>query len=257
MLLESLFSQRSDAQERGTTVINQQIVNAPPAPKMYECPYCLGKVTAQASADGLQALTCPNCGGVLQESNAIAQPQQTAQSFSQPQGYMSAPDTGYDTVQPAGGRRRKSVLGRVIGLVLIICFIAAALKAANNRLSNITQYNYNNNNYNYNDDNNGYDYYEPDNSDSIYVDALGRTVFWNSEYDCYYDEDTDCYFFLNNDMNPPVWQYWFEGVSSNYDSDYGWMEWDYDEKRWYVQQSENSWVPLPENEYTDRLWHME
>ena len=260
LLFGSLFSQRSDAQERGTTVINQQIVNAPPAPKMYECPYCLGKVTAQASADGLQSLICPNCGGVLQESNAIAQ-QQPAQSFSQPQGYMSAPDTGYDTEQPAAGRRRKSVLGKVIGLVLVICFFAAAVRIANSRITEIAQHNYNNNNYNYNDDYNGYgddyDYNEPDNSDSIYVDALGRTVWWDSGYDCYYDEDTDCYFFLNNDMDPPVWQYWFEGVSSNYGSDYGWMEWDYDENRWYVQQSENSWVPLPENEYTDHLWHMD
>lgn len=97
----------------------------------------------------------------------------------------------------------------------------------------------------------------PDHEDSIYVEELGRTCCWNEEYQCYYDSDTDCYFFENYDMDPPVWQYWFEGVSSNYGSDYGWLEWDSNENCWYVQKSNHSWVRLPEREYTDRLWHFD
>lgn len=255
-LLRSLFSQRSDVQERGPAVMNQQTVNPPPAPVMYECPYCRGKVTAQPSPDGMHQLTCPNCGGILAESNAIAQPQ-TAQSFSQPQGNMAAPDTGYSAEQPAARRKRSSPLVKVLFLVFMICIIAAAVRIANSRMYEAAHRTDHNENA-YNDVNN--DYNAPDSKESkdgIYVNALGRTVPWDSENEWYYDEDTDCYFFQNNDMDPPVWQYWFEGVSSNYGGDYGWMEWDYNENRWYVQQSENSWVPLPENEYTDRLWHME
>lgn len=255
-LLRSLFSQRSDVQERGPAVMNQQTVNPPPAPVMYECPYCRGKVTAQPSPDGRNLLTCPNCNGVLAESSAIAQPQ-TAQSFSQPQGYMSAPDTGYSADRPAARRKRSSPLVKVLFLVFMICIIAAAVRIANSRMYEATHRTDHNENA-YNDVNK--EYSAPDSKeskDSIYVNALGRSVPWDSENEWYYDEDTDCYFFQNNDMDPPVWQYWFEGVSSNYGGDYGWMEWDYNENRWYVQQSENSWVPLPENEYTDRLWHME
>ena len=126
-LLRSLFSQRSDVQERGPAVMNQQAVNPPPAPVMYECPYCRGKVTAQPSPDGRNLLTCPNCGGILAESNAIVQPQQTAQSFSQPQGNMAAPDTGY-AEQPAARRKRSSPLVKVLFLVFMICIIAAAVR---------------------------------------------------------------------------------------------------------------------------------
>ena len=257
LIFGSLFSQGSEVQNRGTAVINQQTVNPPPAPTMYECPFCRGKVTAQPSPDGRNLLTCPNCGGILAESNAIAQPQQTVQSFSQPQGNMAAPDTGYSAEQPAARRKRSSPLVKVLFLVFIICIIAAAVRIANSRMYEAAHRTDHNENA-YNDVNN--DYNEPvskESKDGIYVNALGRTVPWDSENEWYYDEDTDCYFFQNNDMDPPVWQYWFEGVSSNYGGDYGWMEWDYNENRWYVQQSENSWVPLPENEYTDRLWHME
>lgn len=92
--------------------------------------------------------------------------------------------------------------------------------------------------------------------DSIYVAALERDVPWNSEYDSYYDRQTDCYFFLNTEMDPPIWQYWYEGVSSEY-GDYGWMEWDARESRWYIQTGENKWNPLPENKYRTYFWHFD
>ena len=90
----------------------------------------------------------------------------------------------------------------------------------------------------------------------IYVAALGRDVPWNAQYDMYYDKQTDCYFFLNTDMDPPIWQYWFEGVSSQYGEDYGWLEWDARESRWYVQTGETKWELLPEK-YASDLWHFD
>ena len=121
MVLGSLLSQREQTQDRSTTVINQQIVTAP-QPKMYECPYCLGKVTGTSSADGLSALTCPNCGGVLSEANAIAQPEMMQQTFSQPaQTYSSSPDTSIRAYpnQPSLGEKLKSCLFTVFGLSIV------------------------------------------------------------------------------------------------------------------------------------------
>ena len=135
-----------------------------------------------------------------------------------------------------------SIVGLICGGILLVIF-------RGQNQSNTTQPGYYEEYHN--------DYGNGGHEDSIYVDVLGRTVYWNNEYDSYYDPDTDCYFFMNYDMNPPVWQYWFEGVSSKYGEKYGWMEWDYDERCWYVQKSTNSWVRLPEDEYTEWLWHMD
>lgn len=89
----------------------------------------------------------------------------------------------------------------------------------------------------------------------IYVAALGRDVSWSAQYDSYYDAQTDCYFFLNTEMDPAVWQYWFEGISSQY-GDYGWLEWDAKETRWYVQTGSDKWELLPETSASD-LWHFD
>ena len=91
--------------------------------------------------------------------------------------------------------------------------------------------------------------------DAMYVAPLGRDVPWNTEYQSYYDKLTDCYFYLNTEMDPPIWQYWFEGISSDY-GDYGWLEWDAKEKRWYVQTGETKWEVLPEGKGSD-LWHFD
>lgn len=89
----------------------------------------------------------------------------------------------------------------------------------------------------------------------VYVSALGRDVPWSAQYDSYYDAQTDCYFFLNTDVDPAVWQYWFEGISSQY-GDYGWLEWDAKESRWYVQTGAEKWELLPEKSASD-LWHFD
>ena len=92
--------------------------------------------------------------------------------------------------------------------------------------------------------------------DSIYAAPLERDVPWNSEYDAYYDKQTDCYFFMNTEVDPPIWQYWFEGISSDY-GDYGWMEWDARERRWYIQTGSDNWIVLPEKYDAGKLWHFD
>lgn len=97
---------------------------------------------------------------------------------------------------------------------------------------------------------------EPANTpeDSIYVDALERYCYWNDEYESYYDKRTDCYFYYNRDLAVPVWQYWFEGISSDY-GDYGWMEYDEKEGKWYIETGNNNWVVLPDRYDFSDLWH--
>ncbi len=88
---------------------------------------------------------------------------------------------------------------------------------------------------------------------SIYVEEIGRTCYKDGTD--WYDSDTQCWFWYNNEQSPYQWQYWYEGISSDYD-DYGWMEYDMDEKGWYVEVSDGQWVHLPDTYDTSKLWHM-
>ena len=92
-------------------------------------------------------------------------------------------------------------------------------------------------------------------AEDLYVEAIGRTCEWDPEEEWYFDQATDCYFWYNNEIDPPQWQYWYEGISSEY-GDYGWMEYG-DDGRWYIERSENSWIELPERFDTSNLWHID
>ena len=91
---------------------------------------------------------------------------------------------------------------------------------------------------------------QPHMDDSIYVDEIGRTCYLDG--DNYYDEETQCWFWYNEERS--VWQYWYEGISSDY-GDYGWMEYDYTDQKWYIETSQGKWEELPAKYSTDRLWH--
>jgi hypothetical protein len=92
--------------------------------------------------------------------------------------------------------------------------------------------------------------------DKIYVPEIRRDCTYDAKSDNYYDKETDCYFWLNNNVTPPVWQYWYEGISSDY-GDYGWMEYDYDKKCWFVETEKGKWEELPSYYDTSKLWHMD
>lgn len=88
---------------------------------------------------------------------------------------------------------------------------------------------------------------------SYYVDVLERSCKWYDAYDSYYDEETDCYFAYSDEFG--VWQYWYEGISSDF-GDFGWMEYDEKEARWYIEVAEGNWIVLPKGYNTDKLWHI-
>ena len=91
---------------------------------------------------------------------------------------------------------------------------------------------------------------------SYYVKSIDRTCEWNDEFDCYYDPVTDCYFWYNDTTKTHTWQYWYEGISSDY-GDYGWMEWDSTEQQWYIEVSDGEWTLLPAEYDRSYLWHVE
>jgi hypothetical protein len=216
---------------------------------MYLCRFCGGKVNAKLAGSGM---TCPNCGGNLQESDAVTETVRSAPVQSAPQ--YSSPDTSINAYpnRPSLGEKLKSCLGTLFGLA-VVCGIAGVVIFFVTRADarRDEQYYYDNQ-YGYEDDFGGYqaEHHEP-----MYVAPLGREVSWDDDYESYYDRQTDCYFFQNLDVDPPVWQYWFEGISSDY-GDYGWLEWDAKEQCWYVQTGENRWEQLPADKGAG-LWHFD
>ncbi|MBO4637636.1 MAG: hypothetical protein J5685_10875 [Clostridiales bacterium] len=85
----------------------------------------------------------------------------------------------------------------------------------------------------------------------LYVEEIGRTCTWDAGEEWYYDSVTDCYFCYDNG----AWQYWYEAISSDY-GDYGWMEYDEDEKQWYIEYDDGEWEVLPDSYDTSNLWHI-
>jgi hypothetical protein len=96
---------------------------------------------------------------------------------------------------------------------------------------------------------------EQQEENSIYVSEIGRTCYLLEDGN-YYDPDTDCYFWYNIDVYPNTWQYWYEGISSDY-GDYGWMEYDVSEGLWYIQVSDYDWIVLPDEYDTSYLWYIQ
>ncbi len=88
---------------------------------------------------------------------------------------------------------------------------------------------------------------------SVYVEEIGRTCYLDGED--WYDSKTKCWFYYNDEVSPDQWQYWYEGISSDY-GDYGWMEYDMDEEAWYIETDNGNWVHLPADYDTSKLWHM-
>ena len=90
--------------------------------------------------------------------------------------------------------------------------------------------------------------------DTHYFSDLGKECQRDSS-GRYRDDDSGCYFRLNTDKDLPVWQYWYDGISSEFEK-YGWMEYNYSEGIWYIEANNNNWIPLPDKYDDSGLWHM-
>lgn len=207
----------------------------------YKCEYC--DCTVHYTNPEEISNICPNCGAPMEQlvNDPSAQPQ-TSQSVS------SNPGNTYEVndyeIRKRASRRSHKVVLIALGISLFTS-IGGFLYGIVNGISN----------------NNGYDasgsgsYVQVNGSQEIYVEELGRSCRWSNEYECYYDKQTDCYFVWEDRSKPACWQYWFEGISSDF-GDYGWMEYDEAEECWYVEYAEGQWRKLPDAYYSDRLWHI-
>ena len=81
-----------------------------------------------------------------------------------------------------------------------------------------------------------------------------KILYFDTEADSYYDETSNCWLWYNTDVIPAVWQYWYDGISSDY-GDYGWME--HASDGWWIEESEGNWVPVPSRYDTSDLWFIE
>ena len=102
--------------------------------------------------------------------------------------------------------------------------------------------------------------------DTIYLSETGGQAFavsdspadkeliWDEDAESYYDEESDCWLWYNMDVDPPLWQYWYEGISSDF-GDYGWME--HDEDGWFIEESYGNWIELPAEYDAGDLWYID
>ena len=87
---------------------------------------------------------------------------------------------------------------------------------------------------------------------SVFVEEINRNCYLDGED--YYDKETQCWFWYNTDVDPGQWQYWYEGISSDY-GDYGWLE--HGSDGWFVEASAGNWIPLPSTYDTSGLWYID
>ena len=98
-----------------------------------------------------------------------------------------------------------------------------------------------------------------DMGDSVYAitdddNAYDRQLIWNEDEQSYYEEASKLWAWFNTDVEPPLWQYWYEPISGDY-GDYGWME--YEDGTWYIEQSRGNWIELPEKYDSTPLWRID
>jgi DNA-directed RNA polymerase subunit M/transcription elongation factor TFIIS len=207
------------------------------------CPYC-GSQTVLSFDEKQTVLECPNCGGQMEIQSAIDE-------YTQDPSY-----TEYQKHKKSTGKVVLFILFIMYFPALISCFVGifnvgrSVKNAVNNSNTNIVSNTDTYGNVIYLD-------YIGDNTYAISDDgnkSYDKVIYWNSNYDSYYDVETDCYIWNNTDVSPSVWQYWYEGVSSNY-GDYGWME--YDSGSWWIEESDSNWESYEEIDGENKLWHIE
>ena len=223
-----------------------------------ECEYCGTRKVMDVEAGAV--LHCDACGGTMKIVSTVDELVRTET--------LDYPDNG-DGVSTAGSAPARKGLTALFILIFVIAiaFIAGIfsfIRSASHGMGVTQQSGYGNQGpipiYSTAE---SYDYtvYLTRTGDGVYSivnqgDAYDKEVVWYDEYQSYYDAETDCYLWYNEELDPPVWQYWYEGISSDY-GDYGWMEYDETEKQWYIEQNSGNWIPLPASYDASRLWHIE
>ena len=215
----------------------------------FQCEYCGSQVRTRWQMGA--APQCPNCGAALQKI-AYDEPDNIIKIL--PDGTQEWIENGYRyRVSPNGSYSKVLVNWKPIVIFLVAFFVVPFILMIGGMGIHVMQTaNGNAKSPNIVVEESAKEH-EP-----IYVDSLGREIKWDYESGNYYDASTDCYVYRNFVDGNWVWQYWYEGISSDYSS--GWMEWDKDdttgEYKWFIETTDGNWIELPEKYLSDRLWHM-
>ena len=191
------------------------------------CPYCgqdtILNLTAEDAAE--HHLQCPHCGGPMEIQSELDD------YVKQAAGNPPAVDPAEAERQAKKKKRRRRWL---IALAVLIGLIIYGRTLENKTL--VLQ-------------RTGF------NSYSVSSEKTGdKKLVWDSDYDSWYDADTECWLWYNTDVEPAVWQYWVDGISSDYEES-GWME--HDAGGWYIEAYEGEWIELPESYDTSTLWYID
>ncbi len=104
----------------------------------------------------------------------------------------------------------------------------------------------------------GYTFYVNQVSPGVYCYADcgsgDKRLVWDSGEESYRDSDSGLWLWYNTDVEPPLWQYWYEPISGDY-GDYGWME--YEDGSWYIEVERGRWMPVPDSYDLSPLWHID
>lgn len=238
----------------------------------FVCDYCGTEIKAEWERGMIP--DCPNCGASLSEVITGIAYEEEQESYFMPDLTLTQQE---EAVMKAQGVKKKiTVLVPIIVALLFImpcccCFSVSFVKEFLTNIGIIQE----NNNYQddyYVDENNGSQnsgtvlnasdasYYGDDinGQSKIYVEAIGRECKWIASEECYYDPNTDCYFWYNTYVDPYIWQYWYDSISEDY-AEYGggWMEYDEDEQTWYIEVSTDEWEELSSVYDTGLCWYIE
>lgn len=217
------------------------------------CPYCESKtiLNLNNSAGTNQSMQCPNCGAPMRiESELdeiVQQPPENTHTYNSEESLKNA----------FGQKRKKRGLGLalvlILAMVMVISSIARRLVHSvyeqTGQYAPIEQSSTLNQKYLYLEKQADGSYHSV--TDPIRAD---RILVYDAYEDSYYDEESDCWLWYNTEVDPPVWQYWVEGISSNF-GDYGWME--HDEDGWWIEASHGNWIQLPGKYLVDNLWYID
>ena len=215
------------------------------------CPYCGQNTILNLSSEDAvsQNLQCPHCGGPMEiQSELDDYVRQATDNFS-------TYDSGEEYRQARKKKRRRSwliVLALLFGLVVYDWILDH--REESNPEPQVQQL----------------QIAEPDAAEfgsTIILDKKGSDSYsitsaktgdkkleWDSGAESWYDVDTDCWLWYNTDVEPAVWQYWYEGISSDFEES-GWMEHDTD--GWYIEAYEGDWIELPVEYDTSGLWYID
>ena len=223
------------------------------------CPYCGQDTVMNLNAKDVESrdLKCPSCGAPLEIRSQLDDYMQTdVDTRSNPQYQGEQPSEMWQNTPPTRNRHGCLLWFVVIFIASIILYFIGNNLPDNDRPSDSYSYT------------SQQTYTDPEEQDVLYLvrtsgngyrfsDSEGdadKKLAWDEDAESFYDPDSDCWIWQNTDVEPPVWQYWYEGISSDY-GDYGWMEHDAD--GWFIEASYDNWIGLPAEYDTSNLWYID